>query len=325
MGISRTAVVAVALGAVVLGDVAGVLHVSARERAEAAERRDAADAAWAAEVRVVAEQLLLARAPISDAGNHFAAGELSDAVRYDVYVRGAASTDLAVVRERLAGVQVPPTRRDTHARLTAQLDALSDAVDRLASDADGVIEAELVDFTEATAEWDRLIRSDVAEDLPAATTIGSEAPLTRAGQIFRWSSACAEASDDDESLLGQDSDVEQAAGEVELSAQRLDTLLTELLSVKPAEADVAEVQRDLEPALRGMRDSVTALRDLAAALRARDADKGAAALVLLDRVEPLSEAASRFFEGRGSTVCSDYFDPGLLRPGPPPSTDAART
>lgn len=325
MGLSKPGVLAGLLAAVVLGDVAVALHVSDRQRADEAAAAAQADATWVADLREVGQELLLARAPVSDAANVFSAGELSDAVRYDVYVRGAAAADLAGVGERLRAVQVPLPRGETHRLLTVALDAMTEAVVQLADEADTDVEDELVLFTDAARDWDRLVTAEVAKDLPSGTTIGSQLPLTRAGQIFRWSSACAEASDDDQELLGQPTDREQAAVELESAAGNLDELLTALLEVRPAEADAAEVQRDLEPALRGLRERVAALERFGAAVRAQDRAGAAEAIVLLDRLAPLGETASRVFEARGSTVCSDFFDPGVLLGEVPPSDDATDT
>lgn len=315
-----TAVVGAALIAVVAADGVAIGQV----RGELRDRRAAAaDRAWIGDVRQVAQDLLLARAPISDAGNLWR-GDSADGVRYDVYVRGAATADLQALGDRLRAVPAPGPRADTHGRLVEALDAMTGAVLDLADEGDTDVEDELDAFAAATGDWDRLVRAEVADDLPSATTVGSTAPLTHAGLLFRWSSACAEVLEADDELLGQDTDRERAAVELELSADRYDDLLTELLSATPSPADREGVQRDLEPVLRGLREGVPALQGLASAVRAQDPDQFEQAIVLLDRLSPLSEAASRYFEAAGSTTCSGFFDPGVLPTDAPPD-DVTRT
>lgn len=310
--VSSPTVVAALMAAVLVGDAAGLVHVHGRQAADRAARAAAAaDAAWVEEVRRLAEDLLLARAPISDAANIFAVGDLGDAVRYDVYVRGAASADLLAISARLTSLPVPAARAESHAALQRALEAMSDAVLLMADESDTDVEDEIDSFTAAARDWDGRVHADVATDLPSATTIGVDAPLTRAGQIFRWSSACARATDYLDSL-GDPQDRQQAAEYFENSAASLDDLLDDLLAVRTVESDRELTGRELEPALRGMRETVSALRSLGDAIEAEDPAGGRAALVLLDRLAPLSESASRFFEERGSTVCSDHFDPGLL-------------
>jgi hypothetical protein len=144
-------VVAGLLAVVLAGDVAGVLHVRGQERAtaraaEAASKAAAADAAWVAGVSVVAEQVLSARAPISDAA-HFVTGvDLGPAVRYDVYVRGAATADFTEVGAELAAVAVPTRQRETHDALGRELAAMSAAVLGLADEQDTDVEDELRAF-----------------------------------------------------------------------------------------------------------------------------------------------------------------------------------
>ena len=324
MGISRVVVLAGLLAAVLVGDVAGVVHVKGEQREAAAAERRAADAAWVADVRAVAEDLLQARAPINDAGNQPEEDDVAAGVRYDVYVRGAVAVDLAGVRDRLAAVRAPGPRAKTHERLLETLERMHAAALSLAGGDENVYQ-EWISFRAAAIDWERVISKEVADDLPEATTDGASSGLTRAGQLFRWSSACGTATRSMEALPEVSEEPAQLADAMLTEAAVMDDLLTELLAVVPPDVDDAEVQRDLQPGLTGLRETVTTLEELADAVRRLDVDAAEEGFVVLDRLAPLSETVSRFFEARGSTLCSDFFDPGVLLGEAPPEGDLATT
>lgn len=315
-------VISAAVAATLAADVGAVLHVRAEHREQAAQQR-AADDRWLAEIRGVALDLQAARAPIADAANLFQ-HDAAPAVRYDVFVRGAAGADFGELQQRLAAVKASQRRAPLHKELTEALAAMTVEVRAMAEDDNEDIGDEVEAFSAAALRWDKQILAHIGKDVPLATTLAGDLPLTQAGRIFRWSSSCGEASEDWTRIPESDEDdADRLAASVEQQTEKLSDTLDQLMEVPFEETDV-ETQRELEPALRGLRDAVTAGKDLAAALRAEDRERVAAALILLDRVAPLFEAAARAFEVAGSSVCSDYFDPGLLLEPPTPADEAAR-
>jgi hypothetical protein len=313
--------VSAAVAAMLTAEAGAVLHIRAHHLEQVAQQR-AADERWVAEVRAAALDVQAARAPIADAANLFQ-HDAASAVRYDVFVRGAAGADFSVLEERLKAVRAPERRAALHADLSNALVAMAVEVRALAEEGNDDISDEVEKFSAAALRWDKHILALGGDDLPLATTLAGDLPLTKAGRIFRWSSSCGEASEDWISIPdGDEDDTDRLAASVEVQTEKLSTTLDQLMEVPVEQSDV-EVQRDLEPALRGLRDAVGAGNDLAAALRAEDREGAAAALVLLDRVTPLFESAARAFEVAGSSVCSDYFDPGLLLEPPAPADESA--
>lgn len=317
-------VVAAALACTVLGDAAAAVHVRGelRERELAAAR--ALDDAWVAQVRDVAVGVQAARAPIADAA-HLVLADLASAVRYDVYVRGAAGVDFAALQQQLAGTGPPAHRRPVQAELTDALDGMTGAVSDLADEQDEDVEDESRAFAAAASRWDVAVAEHIAQDLPLATTDRSDVPLTQAGRVFRWSSACARGLLEDERAGEGGEDPEQAAQVFDTYARAMDTTLDQLLAVPLTGAD-EQTRRDLEPRLRGLRPAARALEDFAAALRSDSPERAEAALLELDRVAPLLDAAAAIFQVAGSSLCADYFDPGPTSLAePPPGDDATQT
>lgn len=316
--------VAAALAAVLLGDALGFAHVRG-ELDERAARARALDDAWVLQVREIAIDLQAARAPIADAAD-LVLLDLAPAVRYDVYVRGSAGADFAALQERLSSVAPAAGREPVQNQLIAALDAMTEAVVDLANEKDEDVEDESRAFDAAALSWDVALAADVARDLPLATTDRGDVPLTDAGRIFRWSTACARGLLDDEQAGEPGDDPAQAATVFEAYARTMDNTLDALLAVPVSRAQAqAQAQRDLEPALRGLRGTVDALEDFAAAVRARDHLRIENALLALDRVAPLLDSAARAFQAAGSSLCTDYFDPGLVERDPSPGDDLSQT
>jgi hypothetical protein len=304
--------VALMLGSVLTADALAVTQLRAQERDQAAAVERAVDQAWVGQVRQIAVDLQAARAPISDAAN-VTLGDIGPGIRYDVYVRGSALADFNVQAQRLADVDdVPAARRGAQRDLSVAMKGMTDAVRQLAEDKSSDIEDELRLFLAHTKKWDATIMEHVARDVPLATTLRGDLPLTATGYLYRWSRACGQGLLDDEDLGDPGDDRVKAAHVLKGYARNLDATLDALLAVPSSAAEPGVAVRDLEPALRGLRDGAKSMHSLADALAARDRAGLSRSLVLIDRVAPLFEAASEAFQVAGSEVCAEYFDPGVL-------------
>lgn len=304
--------VALALGALFVANAFAVNHLQAQERAQAAAAERARDRAWVEQVRLIALDVQAARAPVSDAANAMV-GDVGPGIRHDVYVRGSSLADFEEQVKRLAAVaDVPAPRRRAHQDLSGALQGMTDAVRQLATDESSDIEDELDAYTARARKWDATIMEHVARDIPLATTVRGDLPLTATGYLYRWSRACGEGLLSDEQLGDPGEDRLKAVAVFRGYARNLGTALDELLAVPTSAAEPERAARDIQPALRGLRDGAHALDGFAAALEARDQAGMARSLVLMDRVAPLFEAASAAFQVAGSSVCAEYFDPGVL-------------